>query len=230
MRGHSTNPAAIEAEIAHLRSLALDALRRHWRVIFGRTPPAELSKDLLGRMIACYSVSGSDLILRVEHSSFPNWTGTEQRRTNVTLTGDELKYTNTYVPKYEMLPAPIALYSSGVPCARLFEAYLGRSPASTLENSDRRAERARRRRLRLWRSGTLLRRRGIFRSIMDGRRLGRGLRLMREEIGLGPTQRRLIELVADEALLAHSITPAQGGLRLRRGRKRSLGVLIALMA
>jgi len=42
-----------------------------------------------------YSVSGSDLILRVEHSSFPNWTGTEQRRTNVTLTSDELKYTNT---------------------------------------------------------------------------------------------------------------------------------------
>src|SRR5262245_7378031 len=52
MRGHSTNPAAIEAEIAHLRSLALDALRRHWRVIFGRTPPADLSKDLLGRMVA----------------------------------------------------------------------------------------------------------------------------------------------------------------------------------
>ena len=35
-----------------MRSLALDALRRHWRVIFGRTPPADLSKDLLGRMIA----------------------------------------------------------------------------------------------------------------------------------------------------------------------------------
>jgi len=52
MRGHSTHPAAIEAEIAHLRSLALDALRRHWRVIFGRTPPVDLSKDLLGRMIA----------------------------------------------------------------------------------------------------------------------------------------------------------------------------------
>ena len=52
MRGHSTNPAAIEAEIAHLRSLALDALRRYWRVTFGRTPPADLSKDLLGRMIA----------------------------------------------------------------------------------------------------------------------------------------------------------------------------------
>jgi len=52
MRGHSTNPAAIEAEIAHLRSLAREALRRRWRVIFGRTPPAALSKDLLGRMIA----------------------------------------------------------------------------------------------------------------------------------------------------------------------------------
>src|SRR5438876_6675916 len=54
MRRHSTDPAAIEAEIAHLRSLALDALRRRWRVIFGRTPPAALSKDLLGRMIACH--------------------------------------------------------------------------------------------------------------------------------------------------------------------------------
>jgi hypothetical protein len=52
MRGHSTHPAAIEAEIAHLDSLALDALRRHWRVSFGRTPPADLSKDLLRRMIA----------------------------------------------------------------------------------------------------------------------------------------------------------------------------------
>jgi hypothetical protein len=52
MRRHSTDPAAIEAEIAHLRSLALDALQRRWRVIFGRTPPAALSRDVLGRMIA----------------------------------------------------------------------------------------------------------------------------------------------------------------------------------
>src|SRR5437870_11950119 len=52
MRQQRTEPAAIEAEIAHLRSLALDALRRRWRVVFGRTPPAALSKDLLGRMIA----------------------------------------------------------------------------------------------------------------------------------------------------------------------------------
>ena len=52
MRQQRTEPAAIEAEIAHLRLLALDALRRHWRVMFGRMPPAVLSKDLLGRMIA----------------------------------------------------------------------------------------------------------------------------------------------------------------------------------
>jgi len=52
MRQQRTDPAEIEAEIAHLRSLALDALRRRWRAMFGRTPPAALSKDLLGRMIA----------------------------------------------------------------------------------------------------------------------------------------------------------------------------------
>ena len=42
-----------------------------------------------------YSVSGTDLVIRVEYSSFPNWNGTEQRRTNFTLAGEELKYTNT---------------------------------------------------------------------------------------------------------------------------------------
>ena len=52
MRQHWTDPAAIEAEIARIRSLPTDALRRRWRVMFGRTPPAALSKDLLGRMIA----------------------------------------------------------------------------------------------------------------------------------------------------------------------------------
>ena len=38
MRQHWTNPAAIEAEIARIRSLPFDALRRRWRVMFGRTP------------------------------------------------------------------------------------------------------------------------------------------------------------------------------------------------
>jgi hypothetical protein len=52
MRRQRTDPAAIEAEIAHLRSLALDALRRRWRAVFGQTPPAGLSKNLLGRVLA----------------------------------------------------------------------------------------------------------------------------------------------------------------------------------
>jgi Protein of unknown function (DUF2924) len=52
MRQHWSDPAAVEAEIARIQSLALDALRRRWRAAFGRTPPAALSKDLLGRMIA----------------------------------------------------------------------------------------------------------------------------------------------------------------------------------
>jgi Protein of unknown function (DUF2924) len=45
-------PAAIAAEIERIRLLRLDALRRHWRLVFGRAPPAGLSKDLLARMIA----------------------------------------------------------------------------------------------------------------------------------------------------------------------------------
>src|SRR5262245_11054380 len=44
--------AAIAAEIGRVRTLRLDALRRHWQLVFGRVPSAGLSKDLLGRMIA----------------------------------------------------------------------------------------------------------------------------------------------------------------------------------
>jgi MFS superfamily sulfate permease-like transporter len=52
MQQQRTEAAAIEAEIAHLRSLAINALRQRWRTVFGRVPHAALSKDLLGRMIA----------------------------------------------------------------------------------------------------------------------------------------------------------------------------------
>jgi len=51
MRRRWREPAAIAAEIDRIRSLRPDALRRQWRLVFGRAPPAELSKDLLGRMI-----------------------------------------------------------------------------------------------------------------------------------------------------------------------------------
>jgi len=41
-----------------------------------------------------YTVSGTDLIRHIEGSSYPNWTGTDQKLTNLSLTGDELKWTN----------------------------------------------------------------------------------------------------------------------------------------
>ena len=44
--------AAIEAEIARIRSLAPEPLRWTWQAVFGRKPPAGLSTDLLRRMIA----------------------------------------------------------------------------------------------------------------------------------------------------------------------------------
>jgi hypothetical protein len=52
MRQPVTDPAAIAAEIARIRLLPVDVLRRRWQAVFGRKPPAGLSKDLLGRMIA----------------------------------------------------------------------------------------------------------------------------------------------------------------------------------
>jgi hypothetical protein len=40
-----------------------------------------------------YSVAGSDLNLRIEGSSYPNWERTNQKRTNVSVHGGELTYT-----------------------------------------------------------------------------------------------------------------------------------------
>jgi hypothetical protein len=47
-----------------------------------------------------YSVSGTDVLLHIEASSFPNLNGTDQKRTNLTLRGDELKWT--------VVPNPVA--------------------------------------------------------------------------------------------------------------------------
>lgn len=44
--------AAVEAEIARVRSLSGEALRRRWRAVFGRSPSEHLTADLLRRMIA----------------------------------------------------------------------------------------------------------------------------------------------------------------------------------
>jgi hypothetical protein len=52
MLQRSVDTAAIEAEVDHVRSLGIDALRTRWRLVFGMTPPAGLTKDILARMIA----------------------------------------------------------------------------------------------------------------------------------------------------------------------------------
>jgi hypothetical protein len=46
------DPAAIDAEVHHIRRLGIDALRQRWRVMFSASPPKALSKDLIARMIA----------------------------------------------------------------------------------------------------------------------------------------------------------------------------------
>ena len=58
--------------------------------------PAEYKATVEGSLsyFGTYSVSGSDLTFHVEGSTFPNWTGTDQKRINLSVTGDELKYTN----------------------------------------------------------------------------------------------------------------------------------------
>ena len=58
--------------------------------------PAEYKNTIEGSLshFGTYSVSGTDLIFHVEGSTFPNWSGTDQKRINLSVTGDELKYTN----------------------------------------------------------------------------------------------------------------------------------------
>jgi hypothetical protein len=52
MDRRTVDPAAIEAEIDHVRSLGIDVLRQRWRSTFGATPPPGLPKDIMSRMIA----------------------------------------------------------------------------------------------------------------------------------------------------------------------------------
>jgi hypothetical protein len=58
--------------------------------------PSEYKITVEGSLshLGTYSVSGTDLIFHVEASTFPNWTGTDQQRINLSVTGDEMKYTN----------------------------------------------------------------------------------------------------------------------------------------
>jgi hypothetical protein len=55
--------------------------------------PAENKAAMEGgiALFGTYSVAEKVLTLKIEGSTYPNWTGTEQKR-NLTLSGDELKY------------------------------------------------------------------------------------------------------------------------------------------
>ena len=52
MAKRTIDAAAIEAEVDHIRSLGIDALRARRRTLFGAVPPKDLTKDMIGRMIA----------------------------------------------------------------------------------------------------------------------------------------------------------------------------------
>jgi len=55
---------------------------------------AQTAKDIVGSWtLVSSAVAGNDLLIKIEHSTFPNWSGTDQKRT-ITLTGDEMKWTN----------------------------------------------------------------------------------------------------------------------------------------
>jgi hypothetical protein len=51
MAPEAVDRAAIEAEIEHIRSLGVEALRKRWCSMFGAAPPKALTKDLIARMI-----------------------------------------------------------------------------------------------------------------------------------------------------------------------------------
>src|SRR3977135_644167 len=59
--------------------------------------PAEYKATVEGSLsyFGTYSVSGTDLVLHVDGSTYPNWIGTNQQLVNLSVTGDDLKYTNT---------------------------------------------------------------------------------------------------------------------------------------
>jgi hypothetical protein len=56
--------------------------------------PAEYKATVDGSLayFGTYSLSGTDLNLHIEGSTFANWTGGDQKRINVSVTADEFKY------------------------------------------------------------------------------------------------------------------------------------------
>jgi hypothetical protein len=70
--------------------------------------PAENKATVEGSLayFGTYSISGTDLNFHIEGSTFPNWNGTDQKRTNVTISADELKWVQP-TPSAGGPPAPV---------------------------------------------------------------------------------------------------------------------------
>jgi len=70
--------------------------------------PAENKATVEGSLayFGTYSVSGTELNFHVEGSTFPNWNGTDQKRTNLAITADELKWVQP-TPSAGGPPAPV---------------------------------------------------------------------------------------------------------------------------
>ena len=52
MSRRSLDGAAVEAEVDRIRSLGIAELRARWRLMFGGSPPARLSKNIIKRLMA----------------------------------------------------------------------------------------------------------------------------------------------------------------------------------
>jgi Lipocalin-like domain len=70
--------------------------------------PSEYKATVEGSLayFGTYSVNGSELNLHIDGSTFANWNGQDQRRTNLSITGDELRYTQP-TPSGGGAPAPL---------------------------------------------------------------------------------------------------------------------------
>jgi hypothetical protein len=70
--------------------------------------PAEYKSTVDGSIayFGTYSLSGNDLNLHIEGSTFANWTGGDQKRINVSVTADEFKYVQP-MPSGGGPPAPV---------------------------------------------------------------------------------------------------------------------------
>jgi hypothetical protein len=60
-----------------------------------QTTPVEQKATVDGTIafFGTYTADGTDLKFHVDGSTFPNWKGTDQKRSNVTVNGDEFRYT-----------------------------------------------------------------------------------------------------------------------------------------